>query len=89
MAAGAHPFVLTRRGTAVVRAKTGNSTVAGERVSWLIGLLEHREGHDVFVARVRSPGALPPSSGADLAVRQLNARTPRSRRRLLPPRAGA
>jgi beta-lactamase class D len=77
MAAGAHPFELTWPAGTVVRAKTGNTTVAGERVSWLIGSLELESRHHVFVARVRFAGALPPSAGAELAVRELNARAPR------------
>jgi beta-lactamase class D len=75
MAAGAHPFALnTWPKQTVVRAKTGNTTVDGERVSWLMGALELRGSHYVFVARVRSPGTLPASAGADLALRELNSR---------------
>jgi beta-lactamase class D len=76
MAAGAHPFALTWPGTTIVRAKTGNTAVAGERVSWLMGAVELHDTHYVFVARVRAPGALPASAGADLARRELNARPP-------------
>jgi beta-lactamase class D len=77
MAAGAHPFELTWPAGTVVRAKTGNATVAGERVSWLIGSLELESRQHVFVARLRFAGTLPPSAGADLALRELNTRTPR------------
>lgn len=76
MAAGAHPFALAWPDSTVVRAKTGNTTVAGERVSWLVGALELEGRQHVFVARVRSNGALPSSAGADLALRELNARRP-------------
>ena len=76
MASGAHPFALTWPDSIVVRAKTGNTTVAGERVSWLVGALELEGRQHVFAARVRSNGALPSSAGADLALRELNARRP-------------
>jgi len=63
------------RGT-VVRAKTGNTTVSGERVSWLVGAVESGGVRRVFVARVRGAGTLPNTAGADLAVRRLNAVPP-------------
>jgi beta-lactamase class D len=74
MAGGAHPFALAWPDGTIVRAKTGNTTVAGERVSWLVGALELDGRQHVFVARVRSSGTLPSSAGADLALRELNAR---------------
>ena len=36
-ASGTHEFTLTWPGPLTVRAKTGNTTVGGERVSWLVG----------------------------------------------------
>jgi beta-lactamase class D len=76
MAARAHPFALTWPPETVVRTKTGNTTVEGERVSWLIGALELRGAHHVFAARVRFAGTLPGAAGADLALRELNSRAP-------------
>ena len=65
---GARPFVLDWPKSTIVRAKTGNTTVKGERVSWLIGALEH-EGlqhsswqESARPARSRTPPA--PSSRA-------------------------
>jgi len=77
MAAGPHPFALAWPPQTIVRTKTGNTTVGGERVSWLIGAVELRNTHYVFAARVRSAGTLPGSAGADLALRALNSRIPR------------
>jgi beta-lactamase class D len=75
-ASGTHPFTLTWPAPLVVRAKTGNTTVAGERVSWTIGHVESRKRGYVFVARVRG-GALSNQAGAELALRMLNAHRPR------------
>jgi beta-lactamase class D len=72
-ATGTHPFGLTWPAPLVVRAKTGNTTVAGERISWAIGHLESRGRGSVFVARVRGGATLSQQAGADLAVRTLNA----------------
>jgi beta-lactamase class D len=71
-ASGLHDFRLRWPSRTVVRAKTGNTTVAGERVSWLVGSLESTKGTFVFVSRVRGPGALPGTAGADLARGELN-----------------
>jgi beta-lactamase class D len=67
MARGTHPFPVS----GVVHAKTGNTTVAGERVSWLIGHLEREGKQYVFVARKRGKGSFPGTAGADLALREL------------------
>ena len=75
-ATGAHPFVLTWPAPLVVRAKTGNATVAGERVSWVVGHIESRGRGYVFVARVRGREVPSNQAGAELAARTLNARTP-------------
>lgn len=72
-AAGRHPFAIDWPAGAVVRAKTGNTTVDAWRVSWLVGQLESSGRTFVFVARVRSRGALPPTAGADAARRHLRA----------------
>lgn len=77
-AAGSHPFDLTWPAPLVVRAKTGNGGVRGERVSWLIGHVETGAASYVFAARVRSRGSLPTTAGADLARRVLNAHPPAS-----------
>lgn len=75
-AGGTHPFVLTRPAPLVVRAKTGNTTVAGERVSWAVGHIESRARGYVFAARVRGRQVSSNQAGAELAVRTLNARKP-------------
>jgi beta-lactamase class D len=75
-ASGVHAFVLDGPKTAVVRAKTGNTTVKGERVSWLIGTREVDGTETAFVGRVRSTGALDSTAGADVARRGLNASMP-------------
>jgi beta-lactamase class D len=72
-AAGEHAFPLRWPGQVVVHAKTGNGTVDGERVSWLIGEIDSGGKQYLFASRARSSGALPPTAGADLAVRVLNA----------------
>jgi len=71
-ASGLHPFPLRWPAGTVVRAKTGNTTVAGERVSWLVGSLESRAKTWVFVSRVRVRAELSSTAGADLALRELN-----------------
>jgi beta-lactamase class D len=72
-AAGVHEFPLHWPVETVVRAKTGNTTVNGERVSWLVGYLELGREVDVFVSRVRSTNrSLPGTAGAQLGVRELN-----------------
>jgi beta-lactamase class D len=75
-ASGTHPFALTWPGPLVVRAKTGNATVAGERVSWIVGHVESGKRGYVFVGRVRGAD-LSMQAGAELALRTLNARPPK------------
>jgi beta-lactamase class D len=75
-ASGTHPFALVWPAGTVVRAKTGNATVNGERVSWLIGHIESAGKQWVFVSRVRKNGALPGTAGAELALRMLNEKRP-------------
>jgi beta-lactamase class D len=75
-ATGTHPFELKWRAPLVVRAKTGNATVAGERVSWVVGHVESGNLGWVFAARVRGGSDLPGQAGANLALRTLNARPP-------------
>jgi beta-lactamase class D len=75
-ASGTHDFALTWPGPLIVRAKTGNATVGGERVSWLVGLVEASGRQYVFVARVRGQDQLPGTAGADLARNVLNALGP-------------
>jgi beta-lactamase class D len=72
-AAGSHDFALTSSPT-VLHAKTGNTNVDGERVSWLIGHLEVKGRQYVFVSRKRARGALPGTAGLELARRMLNER---------------
>lgn len=67
MARGTHPFPVA----GVVHAKSGNTTVAGERVSWLVGHLARGGKEYVFVARKRGSASLPGTAGADLALREL------------------
>ena len=74
---GVRPFVLDWPGATIVRAKTGNTTVKGERVSWLVGALELNGETWVFAARARSRGTLAPTAGADVARRGLNASAPK------------
>jgi beta-lactamase class D len=73
-AAGTFPFALAWPGVTVTRLKTGNGTVAGERVSWIIGEFEAGGQSFVFASRARSSTRpLDNTAGADLAVRVLNA----------------
>src|SRR6185436_17265345 len=53
-ASGVHDFPLRWPADTVVRAKTGNGTVNGERVSWLVGSLETGGRQYVFASRARS-----------------------------------
>ena len=72
-AAGIHDFNLRWPADTVVRVKTGNGSVNGERVSWLVGALETGGRQYVVASRARSSaGALDSTAGADLAVRVLN-----------------
>jgi beta-lactamase class D len=75
-AAGMHEFAL-RWPNPIVRAKTGNGTVNGERASWVIGEIESEGRQFVFASRVRSSTrTLETTAGADLALRVLNAAAP-------------
>ena len=75
-ASGIHDFAV-RWPSPTVRAKTGNGTVNGERVSWVIGAIESGGVSRVFASRVRSSTrALATTAGADLALRVLNALAP-------------
>jgi len=75
-ATGVHDFPLGWPG-AVLRLKTGNGTVNGDRVSWLVGEVESGGRAYVFAGRARSStGALETTAGADAALRVLNAMTP-------------
>ena len=75
-AAGVHDFALAWPG-AIARLKTGNGTVNGERVSWLVGEIESGRRAYVFASRVRSSArALETTAGADAALRVLNGMTP-------------
>ena len=73
-AAGLHDFPLRWTAPLTVHAKTGNTAVNGERVSWLVGEVESGRSAHVFAARVRSSTRpLGTTAGADLALRGLNA----------------
>ena len=77
-AAGAHRFVTGwPRGT-ILRAKTGNTRVDNENVSWLVGQIDSRGRQYAFVARTRSAKALPTTAGARVAGRYLPRLVPRS-----------
>lgn len=71
-ASGTHPFTLTWRGSPVVHAKTGNTRVGSDRVSWLVGHIEAADRGYVFVSRVRSQDQLVGTAGVELAMRFLN-----------------
>jgi beta-lactamase class D len=73
LAAGAYPFSLDWPEATIVRAKTGNTALNGERVSWLVGALELKDVEYVFVARIRSRKSLGSTAGTELARRRLNA----------------
>jgi beta-lactamase class D len=73
-ASGVHEFVLRWPADTIVRLKTGNGAVKGERVSWLVGQLETGGRQYVFASRARSSTRpLDSTAGADLALRVLNA----------------
>lgn len=78
-ASGSHDFALDWPAPLVVRAKTGNTAVGGERVSWLVGHVETQNRQFVFVSRVRAIEELPGTAGAELATRGLNAQGPARR----------
>ena len=71
-AAGTHAFPLDWPAATIVRAKTGNSTVNGERVSWLVGWLELDRQVTVFAGRIRSMSPLENAAGIEVARRGLN-----------------
>lgn len=73
MATGEHDFDLRVPGLGAVHAKTGNTRVDGEFVSWLVGYFDSGGKRYLFVARARSAETLPATAGADLAARVLNA----------------
>jgi len=76
-AAGVHDFVLRWPAETIVRVKSGNGTVKGEQVSWLVGALETGGRQYVFASRARgAAGTLGTTSGADLALRVLNTLDP-------------
>jgi hypothetical protein len=66
-ASGLHDFALQWPTDTIVRVKTGNGTVNGERVSWLVGALESSGRQYVFASRARSATrSLNTTAGADL-----------------------
>jgi len=72
-ATGVHDFPLRWPADTVVRVKSGNGTVNGEQVSWLVGALETGGRQFVFASRARAAaGTLGATAGADLALRVLN-----------------
>jgi hypothetical protein len=76
-AAGVHDFVLRWPAKTIVRVKSGNGTVSGEQVSWLVGALETGGRQYLFASRARgAAGTLGTTSGADLALRVLNTLDP-------------
>jgi len=76
-ASGVHDFALRWPAGTVVRVKSGNGTVNGERVSWLVGALESGGKQYLFASRARSATrALENTAGGDLALRVLNALAP-------------
>jgi beta-lactamase class D len=79
-ASGTHAFPLAWPGNLKVRAKTGNTEVNGERVSWLVGSVRSNGVEHVVVARVRAPGALDGTAGLDAARRGLEAYSGQRRR---------
>jgi beta-lactamase class D len=86
-AAGVHDFPLRWPAATVVRVKSGNGTVNGERVSWLVGALEIGGTQYLFASRARSTTrALETTAGADLALRVLNTLAPGASQ---PPRTAA
>ena len=75
-AAGTHAFAIDWPRDAVVYAKTENTTVDGERVSWLIGWVSGGGGDTVFAGRTRAKGTLGNTAGAEVARKGLNAARP-------------
>lgn len=75
-AAGLHDFDIGWPGPALVRAKTGFTTVGDERASWLVGYVESGSATWVFASRARSDDALAGTAGAELARRMLRRAVP-------------
>jgi beta-lactamase class D len=84
-AAGTFDFPLQWPAGAIVRVKTGNGTVNGERASWLVGEIESGGRQYVFASRATG-STLINNAGAALALRVLNTMTPAT---LPQPRAAA
>lgn len=74
-AAGTFDFPLQWPADTVVRVKTGNGVVNGERASWLVGELETGGRQYVFASRATG-ATLVNNAGAGLALRVLNDVTP-------------
>jgi beta-lactamase class D len=74
-AAGAFEFPLQWPADAIVRVKTGNGAVGGERASWLVGEIETGGRQYVFASRATG-ASLVNNAGAALALRVLNAIDP-------------
>jgi beta-lactamase class D len=70
-AAGAHRFDTGWPPGTIVRAKTGNTRVDDENVSWLVGGIESKGRQFVFAARLRSAQRLASTAGASVAGRYL------------------
>lgn len=79
-AAGSHDFALAWPGPVAISAKTGNTRVGEESVSWVVGHIAHEGREYVFVGRVRAPEALPGTAGAELARRALDSIGPAATR---------
>jgi beta-lactamase class D len=71
-ATGTHDFELHWRGLTSLHAKTGNTKVGEERVSWIVGCIETDTREYVFVSRVRAQEELSGMAGAELALKVLN-----------------
>jgi beta-lactamase class D len=72
-ASGTHAFPLAWPGAFTARLKTGNTEVKGERVSWVVGVIESRGTGYAVVARVRGDATLDGTAGLDAARRGLDA----------------
>jgi beta-lactamase class D len=66
-ATGTLDFQLMMPGPLEVHAKTGNATVRGESVSWIVGYVDAKPGTTVFAARVRATGDVSRTASLDLA----------------------
>src|SRR5690606_20531543 len=67
MGAGERNFVLHWPNLGEVHAKTGNTTVDGEAVSWVVGYFDAGGSSYVFAARSRAEGSLPLTAASELA----------------------